>query len=97
MGQLFNGSWAGKRERIDADIRSHTEMADAIIRRRGHLHPYAEFDPAATLLLVVDMQNNFVSEDERTGYGPARNLKRCTLPVWVLGSAATNSTARGYL
>ncbi|MFP6736786.1 MAG: isochorismatase family cysteine hydrolase [Rhodospirillales bacterium] len=50
------------------------EMADAIIRRRGHLHPHAEFDPAATALLVVDMQNYFVSEDERTGCGPAREI-----------------------
>lgn len=50
------------------------EMADAIIRRRGHLHPYAEFDPATTALLVVDMQNYFVSADERTGCAEAREI-----------------------
>ena len=42
------------------------EMADAIIRRRGHLHPHAEFDPAATALLVVDMQNYFMHESQQS-------------------------------
>ena len=50
------------------------DMADAIVRRRGHLHPYDKFDPATTALLVVDMQNYFVSEDERTGCAPARKI-----------------------
>jgi ureidoacrylate peracid hydrolase len=50
------------------------DMADTIIRRRGHLHPYDKFDPAAAALLVVDMQNYFVSEDERTGCAPAREI-----------------------
>ena len=50
------------------------ELSEAIIRRRGHLHAYGSFDPATTALLVVDMQNYFVSEEERTGCGPAREI-----------------------
>ena len=50
------------------------ELSEAIIRRRGHLHAYESFDPATTALLVVDMQNYFVSEKERTGCGPAREI-----------------------
>ena len=42
------------------------EMADTIIRRREHLHPYAEFDPATTALLVVDMQNYFMHESQQS-------------------------------
>ena len=50
------------------------EITDAITKRRGHVHPHEQFDPAKTALLVVDMQNYFVSEDEPTGCGPAQEI-----------------------
>ncbi|NQV57439.1 MAG: cysteine hydrolase, partial [Rhodospirillales bacterium] len=50
------------------------ELAADLTKRRGFVHPYESFDPARTALLVVDMQNYFVSEGERTGCGPARDI-----------------------
>ena len=39
-------------------------ISNAIIERAGHrrdkFHPYAEFDPRRTALIVVDMQNGFI-------------------------------------
>lgn len=43
------------------------KLTDAVIerakRRRGDIHPFGDFDPARTALLVVDMQNGFVDPD----------------------------------
>lgn len=43
------------------------KLTDAVIarakRRRGNIHPFGDFDPTRTALLVVDMQNGFVDPD----------------------------------
>jgi ureidoacrylate peracid hydrolase len=43
------------------------KLSDSVIaraqRRRGDIHPFGEFDPARTALLVVDMQNGFVDPE----------------------------------
>lgn len=39
-------------------------LADQLVARRGKLHPYEDFTPARTALLVVDMQNYFVQTGE---------------------------------
>ena len=36
------------------------EVIDWTIERRGELHPLANFDPAATALVIVDMQGFFI-------------------------------------
>ena len=38
------------------------DYLDRLIRRRGRLHVYDRIDPAATALIVVDLQNAFVAE-----------------------------------
>ncbi|MDA0238653.1 MAG: cysteine hydrolase [Proteobacteria bacterium] len=40
------------------------ELAEQLVARRGKLHPYEEFTPSRTALLVVDMQNYFVQTGE---------------------------------
>lgn len=54
------------------------KMSPAVIerarRRRGDIHPFAEFDPARTALLVVDMQNGFIDPALSTSVPVAREI-----------------------
>lgn len=43
------------------DVEIPQSHLDRIVRRRGRLHIYADFDPKRTALVVVDMQNAFVA------------------------------------
>lgn len=35
-------------------------VVDRVVARRGRAHPYADFDPGRTALVVIDMQNGFM-------------------------------------
>ena len=43
------------------------DLVQGMMQRRGRAHPFADFDPARTALVVIDMQNAFV----RAGAGHA--------------------------
>ena len=42
------------------------DVAARVLARRGTLHPFADFDPARTALVVIDLQNGFM--DDRVGH-----------------------------
>jgi ureidoacrylate peracid hydrolase len=42
------------------------QVIDRVVARRGTAHPFAEFDPARTALVVIDMQNAYM--DAAAGY-----------------------------
>jgi ureidoacrylate peracid hydrolase len=44
------------------EIKLRPDLIANVILRRGREHPFEEFDPATTALVVVDMQNHFVAE-----------------------------------
>ena len=54
------------------DVKIPEEHLAAIERRRGTVHVFADFDPAKTALIVIDMQNTFVAADGLVGAEGAR-------------------------
>ena len=42
------------------------DVSARVLARRGTLHPFADFDPARTALVVIDLQNGFM--DDRVGH-----------------------------
>lgn len=48
--------------------------ANALRKRQGRLHAYEKFDPTATALVVVDMQNYFMADGEPACCPPARDI-----------------------
>ena len=79
------------------DVEIPQELLDRVIRRRGTLHIFEKFEPAATALIVVDMQNAFVAPGGLAEVPKARditpNINRIAsalrgaggLVVWIRG------------
>jgi len=42
------------------------DVSARVLARRGTLHPFADFDPARTALVVIDLQNGFM--DDQVGH-----------------------------
>ena len=56
------------------DFEMPADYIERVTARQGRPHTCESFETEKTALVVVDMQNYFVSEDERTGCGPAREI-----------------------
>ncbi len=50
------------------------DIIDRVTKRRGVLHPFADFNLAKTALVVVDMQNSFVDPEYATSVPEARSV-----------------------
>ena len=50
------------------------ELAQSIIKMRGRVHAYEDYDPATTALVVVDMQNYFLDETEQAYCSAAKHI-----------------------
>ena len=78
------------------------EQLEAVKRRRGRLHVFADFDPATAALVVVDMQNAFVAPGGLAEVPAARdivpNINRIAgsirraggAVVWIRGSVESS-------
>lgn len=69
-------------------------VADRIMAKRGRMHVFEHFDPAETALLVIDMQNFYVSE-VATARAIVPNINRLAAGLRSLGGtvAWVNMTA----
>lgn len=56
------------------DVALPKHLVERIEKRRGKLHPFDTVDPAATALVVVDMQNAFVAEGAPLEVPVARDI-----------------------
>lgn len=52
----------------------HQDVIDRVIARRGRLHAYERFDAATTALVVIDLQNYFMSPDSPGEVPEAREI-----------------------
>lgn len=69
------------------------EIVERVKARRGRLHPYAEIDPARTALVVIDMQNAFMSPgapvEIPTARGIVDNINRLAAALRKAGGIVT--------
>ena len=86
------------------DVEIPGDLIERIVRRRGRLHIFDDFDPTTTALVVIDMQNVFMAPgalaEVPTARGIVGNVNRLAaslragggLVVWIRGSVGS---ARG--
>ena len=56
------------------DVKLPQHLVERVEKRRGHLHAFETIDPAATALVVIDMQDAFVAEGAPLEVPKARGI-----------------------
>ena len=56
------------------DVKLPQHLVERVEKRRGHLHAFETIDPAATALVVIDMQDAFVAEGAPLEVPKARDI-----------------------